>query len=64
MEDVLKKELILANVSDLVSAFMYYDRKEDEDLPRGAIEQAVKEGIISKEEIVEQFKSEVYEFLE
>lgn len=36
------KKLIFANVTDLVSNFLYYDRKEDEDLPCEAIENAIK----------------------
>lgn len=30
----------------------FYDRKEDEDLPRGAIEEAVRLGEITAEEMV------------
>lgn len=51
-----RRDWILASVADLASSFMYYDRKEDEDLPRGAIEEAVAAGEISTEEIVEEFK--------
>jgi hypothetical protein len=42
-------------LSDMVQDFMYYKRKGDEELPLGAIQQAVKEGFITKEEIVERF---------
>ena len=49
------KELILNNVSDLISDFLYYDRKEDEELPRGAIEEAVKNNQITVEEISAHF---------
>ena len=49
------KELILGYVEDLIAAFLYYDRKEDEDLQRGDIEKAIKDGLITEAEIVEQF---------
>ena len=46
----------MATVSDLVGGFMYYDRKEDEDLPRGAIEAAIAAGEITTDEIVAEFR--------
>jgi len=49
------KEIIENTIEDLVSDFLYYDRKEDEELPKGEIEKAIKEGIITKEEIVNKF---------
>lgn len=52
-----RRALIFATVSDLVSDFLYYDRKEDEALPRGAIEDAVAAGEIAVDEIVEAFRS-------
>jgi hypothetical protein len=33
-----RRDLILGTIDDLVGDFLYYDRKGDEDLPRGAIE--------------------------
>ena len=50
-----RKELILMTVEDLSGEFLYYGRKEDEDLPRGAIEEALKNGEITVDEIVNQF---------
>jgi hypothetical protein len=38
---------------------MYYDRKGDEDLPQGAIEGAVANGEVSREEIIEHFAAEM-----
>lgn len=55
------KQLILDNVSDLVSNFLYYDRKEDEELPNGAIETAIENNEISVDEIVALFKAELVE---
>ena len=54
-----RKELIELTVMDLVSSFLYYDRKEDEDLPRGEIEEAIRSKEITTDEIVELFKSEL-----
>lgn len=50
------KITILHTVKDLVSNFLYYDRKEDEDLPRGAIEEAIKDGVITPAEICVAFQ--------
>jgi len=47
---------ILAAVDDLVGAFLFYDRKEDEDLPLGAIKKAISDKDITVEEIVSKFK--------
>lgn len=54
-----RREIIKNTVSDLVLNFLSYDRKEDEDLPRGAIEDAVAKGEITKEEIVQLFSDEL-----
>ena len=43
-------------ISDLVGSFLYYDRKEDEELPRGAIEAAIEAGEISVTEMADQFR--------
>jgi hypothetical protein len=51
--------LILDTVTDLVSMFMYYDRKEDEDLPRGEIEEAIAFGEVTVDEIVARFRAGV-----
>lgn len=58
------KSLILDTVSDLVGDFLYYGRKEDEDLPRGEIEKAIKDGVISVDEICEHFKKKLIDGLE
>jgi hypothetical protein len=49
-------EHILGSVEDLVSNFLYYDRKEDEDLPVGKIEEMIKDKNISADELVERFR--------
>lgn len=53
------KQQILNAIDGAVSDFLYYDRKEDEDLPRGAIEKAIKSGDITYGEIVERFKEQL-----
>ncbi len=55
-EDISQKELIFNAVDDLVSDFLYYDRKEDEDLPLETIEKAIRSGEITTKEIVEKFR--------
>lgn len=52
-----KKELILKAVGELVSDFIYYDRKMDINLPKGEIEKSIKSGEITIDEIVESFKN-------
>ena len=54
-----RKQHILGTVEDMVRDFLYYGRKEDEDLPRGAIEEAVKAGEVSVDEMVAEFKQEL-----
>jgi hypothetical protein len=51
-----RRELIFAAAGDLASQFMYYDRKEDEDLPVDAIEDAVAAGEITLDEIAGAFR--------
>lgn len=55
-----RRERILdAIIPDLVSDFLYYDRKEDEDLPRGSIEEAIAAGELTWDEIAARFKKEL-----
>lgn len=55
------REQILATVDDLVTDFMHYDRKEDELLPRFAIEQAIQDGEVTVDEIVNRFRKGIQE---
>tara|TARA_Y100000385_G_C13033764_1_gene612011 strand:- start:3 stop:185 length:183 start_codon:yes stop_codon:yes gene_type:complete len=59
--DIKKKVLI--TVDDLVSSFLYCDRKEDEDLENGAIESAIENGDITVDEIVAKFKASIIKAL-
>lgn len=54
-----RRELILGYMRDLAADFLYYDRKEDEDLPLGEIEAAVAAGELSYAEIAEAFRAEL-----
>lgn len=59
----LKKEKALEGlkdyVSDSISDFFCYDRKEDERLQRGDLEWAVHEGVITADELAKMFYDEV-----
>jgi hypothetical protein len=54
-----RKQLILEAISDCVADLVWYDRKEDDDLPRGAIEEAVLSGEITIKEMVRTFEEEL-----
>lgn len=54
-----RRERIIAATTDLVGALVYYDRKDDEDLPRGEIEAAIEAGDITPEIIIETFADEI-----
>lgn len=53
---MIREEIIESEIIDLVSDLLHYDRKEDEDLPRGAIEQAVENGEITVDQMVQTFR--------
>lgn len=59
MKNTDRTKYIMATMSDLVSKFLYYDRKEDADLPIGQIERSIAAGEISAAEIVAEFKAEL-----
>ena len=54
-KDEIRDE-IMRTIQDMTADFLYYGRKEDEDLRVGAIEKAVKDGYITVDEIVEEFR--------
>lgn len=55
-EREVNKEMILGYVDALISDFVYYDRKEDEDLNMDQLNEAIKSGIVSIDEMTERFK--------
>lgn len=56
--DAMKQKLYNC-VSDIVIDLMYYDRKEDDVLPRGAIEHLLATETVTLEQIVAAFESSV-----
>ncbi len=50
------KKIILDVISDLCSDFLYYDRKNDEDLSMEQLNEAVKNGEITIDEMVNEFR--------
>jgi hypothetical protein len=56
-----KRQHVLNMVSDLVSNFLYYDRKNDEEYRPGEIEEDIVAGAISTDEIIEKFSKELIE---
>lgn len=52
-----RREHIEANLDDMITDLLYYDRKEDEFLPVGAIEEAVRAGEITADEMVEMIST-------
>ncbi len=53
------KQKIENTIIDMVSNLLYYDRKEDSSLPLEAIDDAVRDGIITVDEMVEIFKKQL-----
>jgi hypothetical protein len=47
---------ILNTLDDMVANFLYYDRKEDDRLPVGAIERAIKKGKLTVDDLVTKFR--------
>lgn len=54
LKDMKKK--ILDTISDLCSNFLYYDRKEDGDLSADQLKKAVKDGEVTVDEMVSEFR--------
>ena len=48
-----RRETVLTTFSDTMAKFMYYDRKEDLDLPPGAIEAAIQAGEVTVDELIQ-----------
>jgi hypothetical protein len=50
------KQTILNKIDSLCSDFLYYDRKEDEELSMEQLNKAVKSGEITIDEMVAEFR--------
>jgi hypothetical protein len=53
-----RRQTILDVVGDAATDLLYYDRKESESLPVGAIEEAIAAGEITVDEIIAAFKKQ------
>jgi len=51
------KQNILNTIADLCTSFVYYDRKGDEELSIEQLEEAVKDGTITIDEMVAEFRT-------
>lgn len=58
-----KRWIILQTIHDSVTDFLYYDRKEDEELKIGDIEKSIKRGEITVDEICQEFSKNLRETL-
>jgi len=58
-----KKDLIFGAIEGLATDFLYYDRKEDANLPVGEIDDLVHKGIVTVDEMVEAFAQAIGEGL-
>jgi hypothetical protein len=52
-----RRQTILDTASDTMSRFLYDDRKEDEDLRRGEIGEALAAGEVTIKELLEIFRA-------
>lgn len=53
------KSLILDTFTDYISNFMFYDRHEDEELPYGAIENAISDGKITIDDLCDKLREQL-----
>ena len=51
------KKLIINAISDLCINFLFYDRKEDEELTMDVLNKAVSEGVITIDDMVLEFRT-------
>ena len=63
-DNTARRETVFNTIDDLVINLTFYDRKEDEDLPLGVIEEMVKAGEVTIDEMVERFRQQLTENLE
>lgn len=59
MENIELKSAIFSTLNDCWHDLFYYDRKEDGGLPVYAIERAIKDGVITVDEMVEHFRKHI-----
>lgn len=61
--DKNRRGIIIDTLTDSIADLFYYDRKEDMFLPLGAIEEAVRLGEISVDEIITIWSDELRDAL-
>jgi hypothetical protein len=59
-----RKQAILETVADLAEGLVVHDREEDEELPRGSIQEAIAAGEITADEIIAHFALRLWATLE
>lgn len=62
-DEVIDKSYVLGVIGDTISNFLYYDRKEDDNLPVGKIDEMVAAGELTIDDMVNAFRSELVEGL-
>lgn len=63
MSRIASKEYVNDVIGDMIADFLYYDRKEDDILPQGKIDEMVEAGEITVDEMVEVFRFHLTEGL-
>lgn len=58
-----RKDILMATIDDTITRFLYYDRKEDEDLPLDAIQEMIESGEIELDEILGRFRTKLLDGL-
>ena len=58
------KDIIIAIAQDAAADVMYYDRKEDEVVPRGRIETAIQSGEVTIKDIVTAFEETIRSYID
>ena len=51
--------MLRGTIIDMVSNLMYYDRKEDAELPVGEIQRMIEDGELTIDELVKAFDKEL-----
>jgi len=59
-----KKTIILNTIRDLCLDFIYYDREEDEELSKDQLNDAIRNGEISIDEIVAEFRKHLDQIID
>ena len=53
---MIKRQVVLGTANDLITDFLHYDRKEDDELGMGAIEHAIISGDMTMDDILDVFR--------